>query len=728
MDSTQSKIPLVVLEADSKDVGKGIARVDPYVMEKLKLENGDVIYIEGKRKTVARVSQGSTQDWGLHVIRLDHNIRKNANVKIGEIVYIEKTQAYVASLLKITPYKYATPMDNEVKKYIKRKLVGRVVIKDDVVYIKFPGIPESLPFTVVYTKPRGPVIIDEDTELIVLDKPTRIPVVTYEDIGGLSHVIRRIKELVELPLRYPDIFRRLGIEPPRGILLYGPPGCGKTLLAKAIANETNSYFISINGPEIMSKYYGESEQKLREIFEQAKKNAPAIIFVDEIDSIAPKREEVVGEVEKRVVAQLLTLMDGLESRGDVIVIAATNRPNAVDPALRRPGRFDVEIEVPMPDKKGRLEILQIHTRNTPLGEDVDLVKIAEMTHGYTGADLAALVKEAALAALRRILPNIDIDLDNIPQDIYDKIEIKMEDFINAMKRIIPSGLREVYVEVPEVKWSDIGGLEEVKQELREMIEWPLKYPLVFKRMGISPPRGIILTGPPGCGKTLLAKAAAHESGANLIAVRGPEVLSKWVGESERAIREIFNKARMYAPAIILFDEIESIAPARGYGYDSFVTERVVSQLLTEMSGIEKLENVVVIGATNRPDLMDPALLRPGRFDKIIYIPPPDYKSRLEILKIHTRFTPLAEDVDLEELARRTEGYSGADLEALVREAVMIALRENMDSSVVTMKHFEKALENVKPSITPEIMKFYQEWFSRAKQRIVSETKKPIVQM
>lgn len=721
-------VSLYVLEADSKDIGKGIARIDPYVMKKIGLSDGDVVYVEGRRRTVARVMQSKIEDFGLYVIRMDSALRKNANVKIGEKVFIEKTNAIPASVIKLSPYRYSAPIDNEVKKYIKRRLIGRVVLRDDIVHIKFPAIPEHLPFLVVYTKPKGPVVINEETEVSVFEKHTKIPLVTFEDIGGLGNAIQRVRELVELPLKHPEIFKRLGIEPPKGILLYGPPGCGKTLLAKAIANEINAYFIPVNGPEIMSKYYGESEQKLREIFEHAKKNAPAVIFIDEIDSIAPKREEVVGEVEKRVVAQLLTLMDGLETRGDVVVIAATNRINAVDPALRRPGRFDVEIEVPLPDKSGRLEILQIHTRNTPLADDVDLVKLAEITYGFTGADLAALVKEAAFNALRRVLPEAGLNDENFSPKVFENIEVKMIDFLNAMKGIVPSGLREIYVEIPEVKWSDIGGLDEIKQELKEIIEWPLKNPMVFKRMGIQPPRGVLFIGPPGCGKTLLAKAVANESGANLIAVRGPEILSKWVGESERAIREIFRKARMYAPAIVFFDEIESIAPARGIGYDSHVTERMVSQLLTEMSGIQRLENVVIVGATNRPDLVEPALLRPGRFDKIIYVPPPDYKARLEILRIHTRFTPLAEDVDLHEISRRTEGYSGADLEALVREAALVALREDFDADQIYMKHFEKALQTVKPSITQETVRFYTEWYNRAKQRITSETKKPVVQL
>jgi len=578
---------------------------------------------------------------------------------------------------------------------------------------------------VIDTRPRGVVIITEKTTVDILEKPvtaTTIPKVTYEDIGGLHEVIAKIRELVELPLRHPELFQRLGIEPPKGILLYGPPGTGKTLLAKAVANESDAYFIAINGPEIMSKFYGESEQRLREIFEEAKKNAPAIIFIDEIDAIAPKRDEVIGEVERRVVAQLLALMDGLEARGQVIVIGATNRPNALDPALRRPGRFDREIEVPMPDKQGRLEILQIHTRHMPLSDDVNLEELAEMTKGYTGADLAALAREAAMHALRRYLPEIDIEQERIPAEVLEKMVVTKADFLAAFKEITPSGLREIEVEVPEVHWDDIGGLENVKQELREVVEWPLRYPNTFKRLGIEPPRGILLFGPPGTGKTLLAKAVATESGANFIAIRGPELLSKWVGESEKAVREVFRRARQYAPAVVFFDEIEAIASLRGSDVETDVTERVVSQLLTEIDGITGLENVVVIAATNRPDLVDPALLRPGRLEKLIYVPPPDEKGRLDILKIHTRHVPLAEDVDLREIAKMTNGYTGADLAALVREATLIALREDLKATRVRFKHFEQALSKVRPSVTKYMIDFYTRWLESARQISVTSTR------
>jgi len=571
----------------------------------------------------------------------------------------------------------------------------------------------SIPFLVVKTRPMGIVRVTHDTEISVLSEPVpEIEVTTrttYEDIGGLHEAIQRIREMVELLLRHPEVFRRLGIDPPKGVLLYGPPGCGKTLLARAVANESEANFYAINGPEIMSKFYGESEARLRNIFMEAEKNAPSIIFIDEIDAIAPKRSEVTGEVERRVVAQLLALMDGLKGRGNVIVIAATNRPEALDPALRRPGRFDREIEIGIPDKQGRFEILQIHTRGMPLADDVDLKKLAEITHGYTGADLAALCREAAMKALRRYLPKIDLEEKRIPHEVLEQMVVTMEDFMNAYKEITPTAMREVYVETPTVHWDDIGGLEEVKQQLKEAVEWPLKYPGAFKRMGIRPPRGILLYGPPGCGKTLLARAVATESEANFIAIKGPEIYSKWVGESEKAIREVFRKGRMAAPSIIFFDEFDAIVPRRGMGIgDSMVTERVISQLLTEMDGLVALENVVVIGATNRPDIIDPAVLRPGRMDRIIYVPPPDEEARFQILKIHTRNMPLAEDVDLREIAKKTEGYSGADLETVCREAAMNALRKDINAKHVTKEDFEEALKKVGPSLTPEMIKWYED--------------------
>ncbi|MFP3985273.1 MAG: CDC48 family AAA ATPase, partial [Candidatus Bathyarchaeia archaeon] len=578
----------------------------------------------------------------------------------------------------------------------------------------------AIPFTVTKSRPHGIVRINKDTNLQILNEPAPeakgVPRTTYEDIGGLHEEIQRVREMVELPLRHPELFQRLGIEPPKGVLLHGPPGCGKTLLARAVANESEANFFSINGPEIMSKFYGESEARLREIFQQAQQNAPSIIFVDELDAIAPKREEVTGEVERRVVAQLLALMDGLSGRGNVIVIGATNRPSALDPALRRPGRFDREIEIGVPDKQARYEILQIHTRGMPLAEDVDLKKLSEMTHGYTGADLAALGRETAMKALRRYLPEINVEEERVPPSVLDKMDVRMEDFFNAYKEITPTAMREVYIETPTVNWKDIGGLEEVKQELIEAVEWPLKNPEVFKRLGIRPPKGILLFGPPGCGKTMLARAVATESEANFITIKGPEVFSKWVGESEKAIREVFRKARMAAPAVIFFDEFDSLVPRRGMGFaDSGVTERVISQLLTEMDGILSLEDVVVIAATNRPDIIDRAVLRPGRFDRLIYVPEPDEKARSEIFKIYTKDMPLNVDVNLETLPRITKGYSGADIEALCREAALNALRKDINAKVVTSEDFKEAASKIGPSISSDMETWYKGFAKQVRQ-------------
>ena len=543
-----------------------------------------------------------------------------------------------------------------------------------------------------------------------------MPRTTYEDVGGLHEEIQRVREMVELPLRHPEIFQRLGIEPPKGVLLHGPPGCGKTLLARAVANESEANFFSINGPEIMSKFYGESEARLREIFQQAQQNAPSIIFIDELDAIAPKREEVTGEVERRVVAQLLALMDGLGGRGNVIVIGATNRPGALDPALRRPGRFDREIEIGVPDKAARFEILQIHTRGMPLAEDVDLKKLAETTHGYTGADLAALGRETAMKALRRYLPEINLEEERIPPAVLEKMEIRMEDFSNAYKEVTPTAMREVYIEVPTVHWEDIGGLEGVKQELREAVEWPLKNPEVFVRLGIRPPKGILLYGPPGCGKTLLARAVATESEANFITIKGPEVFSKWVGESEKAIREVFRKARMAAPAVIFFDEFDSLVPRRGLGFaDSGVSERVISQLLTEMDGILNLEDIVIVAATNRPDMVDAAVLRPGRFDRLIYVPEPDEEARKQILKIYTAGMPLAKDININDLAKMTVNYSGADINGLCREAALVALRKNISAKEVTLADFKAGTEQVGPTIRPEMENWYKSFMRQVRQ-------------
>ena len=706
---------LRVEEAKSRDVGKKIARIPRRIMRELELDAGDFIEIRGfKGVAYAQVWPSYSEDEGRDIIRIDGYMREVLGVGIGDIVTISKAhnvapgdRVVLAPTEDFIPHEYT----GYIAEHIKSEMLNKPLARGEVILV--PIYAGALKLAVISTSPSTAIYITERTEVVIKPEPVkeiaeRIPRVTWEDIGDLEEAKTRLREIVELPMRHPELFRHLGIEPPKGVLLYGPPGVGKTLLAKALANEVGAYFIAINGPEIMSKFYGESEQRLREIFEEARKNAPAIIFIDEIDAIAPKREEVVGEVEKRVVAQLLTLMDGLAERGRVIVIGATNRPDALDPALRRPGRFDREIEIPPPDKKARREILAVHTRSVPLDDDVNLDKIAEMTHGYTGADLAALVKEAAMNALRRFLAEKNVDLSKpIPSDLLRTLKVSMNDFIQAMNMVHPSLLREVFVEVPEVRWSDIGGLEDVKQQLREAVEWPLKYQDIFERMGIRPPKGILLYGPPGVGKTLLAKAAATESGANFIAVNGPEILSKWVGESERAIREIFRRARMVAPAIIFLDEIDSIAPARGSRVDSGVTDRIINQLLTEMDGIKPLRGVVVIAATNRPDLLDPALLRPGRFDRIIKVPPPDRKARLEILKIHTRRVPLASDVDLEKLADMTNGFTGADLEALVREAVMLALREKLEAREVSMKYFLEALKIVKPSLSEDVMEKYQ---------------------
>ena len=672
---------LKVAEAYQGDVGRGIARIDPYTMDELGLKPGDVIEIEGpKGKAYAIVYRGFLEDAGKGIIRIDGYLRQNAGVAIGDRVKVKKVEIKEAKkvvLAPTQPIRFGPGFED----FVKRKILGQVLSKGSKVTIGVLGT--ALTFVVVNTTPAGPVRVTEFTHVELKEEPvseikeTKIPDVTYEDIGGLKEEVRKVREMIELPMRHPELFEKLGIEPPKGVLLVGPPGTGKTLLAKAVANEAGANFYVINGPEIMSKYVGETEENLRKIFEEAEENAPSIIFIDEIDAIAPKRDEASGEVERRLVAQLLTLMDGLKGRGQVVVIGATNRPNALDPALRRPGRFDREIVIGVPDREGRKEILQIHTRNMPLAEDVDLDYLADVTHGFVGADLAALCKEAAMRALRRVLPSIDLEAEEIPKEVLDNLKVTMDDFKEALKDVEPSAMREVLVEVPNVKWEDIGGLEEVKQELREAVEWPLKAKEVFEKIGVRPPKGVLLFGPPGTGKTLLAKAVANESGANFISVKGPEIFSKWVGESEKAIREIFRKARQSAPCIIFFDEIDAIAPKRGRDLSSAVTDKVVNQLLTELDGMEEPKDVVVIAATNRPDIIDPALLRPGRLDRVILVPVPDEKARLDIFKIHTRGMNLAEDVSLEELAKKTEGYTGADIEALCREAAMLAVRESI---------------------------------------------------
>jgi len=709
-------------------VGRGIARIDPKVVQELGLTSGDVVQIVGKRKTNALCWPAHEQDYGKGIVRIDGYLRNNAGVSIDDKVTIRKIDAKIAERLMLAPTEPLRIVGGE--EYLSQLLEGRVLSRGDFVPINIMGRTVNLVVTNT-SPPAEAVIVTEGTEVLVgeqVKEPIRaIPKISYEDIGGLRPVIQKVREMIELPLRHPELFERLGVEAPKGVLLHGPPGTGKTLLARAVASETNANFLSIGGPEIMSKYYGESEERLRDVFKEAQENAPSIIFIDEIDSIAPKREEVTGEVEKRVTSQLLSLMDGLQSRGKVVVIGATNRPNAIDPALRRPGRFDREIEIGVPDRDGRLEVLEIHTRGMPLAEDVDLKKLADVTHGFVGADLESLAKEAAIRALRRILPEINLEAQSIPGDILNKIIVKMADFQDALKEIEPSAMREVLVEIPDVTWDQVGGLEDVKEELREAVEWPLKYPDLFAQLNATPPKGLLLYGPPGTGKTLLAKAVAHESESNFISVKGPELLNKFVGESEKAVREVFRKARQASPCIIFFDEIDSVAPTRGSsGGDSHVTERVISQFLTEMDGLEELRNVIIIAATNRPDIIDSALLRPGRFDRLLFVPPPDLEARKQIFKIHTRKTPLAEDVNLDELARKTDGYTGADIASLANTGVMLALREHISKAKdpedakkrakglkVAKRHFDEALQKIKPMSTEELKMYerFSEQFS-----------------
>ena len=721
---------LRVADALQRDVGRGIARIDPKVVQDLGLTSGDVVQITGKRKTNALCWPAHEQDYGKGTVRIDGYLRNNAGVSIDDKVTIRKIDAKIAERLTLAPTEPLRIVGGE--EYLSQLLEGRVLSRGDFVPINIMGRTVNL--VVTNTTPSAEaVIVTEGTEVQVgeqVKEPIRaIPRISYEDIGGLRPVIQKIREMIELPLRHPELFERLGVEAPKGVLLHGPPGTGKTLLARAVASETNANFLSIGGPEIMSKYYGESEERLREVFKEAQENAPSIVFIDEIDSIAPKREEVTGEVEKRVTSQLLSLMDGLQSRGKVVVIGATNRPNAIDPALRRPGRFDREIEIGVPDRDGRLEVLEIHTRGMPLAEDVDLKKLADVTHGFVGADLEALAKEAAIRALRRILPEINLEAQSIPGDILNKIIVKMSDFLDALKEVEPSAMREVLVEIPDVSWDQIGGLEDVKEELREAVEWPLKYPDLFAQLNASPPKGLLLYGPPGTGKTLLAKAVAHESESNFISVKGPELLNKFVGESEKAVREVFRKARQASPCIIFFDEIDSVAPVRGSGGgDAHVTERVISQFLTEMDGLEELRNVVIIAATNRPDIIDSALLRPGRFDRLLFVPPPDLEARRQIFKIHTRKTPLAEDVNLDELAKRTDGYTGADIASVANTAVMLSLREHISKSKdpedakkrakglkVAKRHYDEALQKIKPMSSEELKMYerFSQQFSEA---------------
>ena len=713
-----SEIQLRVGDARQRDVGRGIARIDQKTMQRLAISAGDVIEICGKRTTSAIAWPAYSEDQNRDLLRVDGFTRKNAGVAMNEYVIVRAAKVKPAMSITLAPVDMRLNVDEDFTNFVKNRLMERTLVEGDTTLVMMLG--HAIPFTTTKTRPHGIVKVTAETKLTILNEPAPegkgLPRTTYEDVGGLHEEIQRVREMVELPLRHPELFQRLGIEPPKGVLLHGPPGCGKTLLARAVANESEANFFSINGPEIMSKFYGESEARLREIFQQAQQNAPSIIFIDELDAIAPKREEVTGEVERRVVAQLLALMDGLSGRGNVIVIGATNRPSALDPALRRPGRFDREIEIGVPDKQGRYEIIQIHTRGMPLAEDVDLKKLAEMSHGYTGADLSSLGRETAMKALRRYLPQIDLEEERVPPSVLDKMQVTMEDFLNAYKEITPTAMREVYIEIPTIHWEDIGGLEEVKEDLREAVEWPLKTPEIFDRLGIKPPKGILLYGPPGCGKTLLAKAVATESAANFITIKGPEVFSKWVGESEKAIREVFRKARMAAPAVVFFDEIDSLVPRRGLGFsDSGVSERVISQLLTEMDGVVSLEDVVIVAATNRPDMVDPAVLRPGRFDRLIYVPEPDEKSKLQIFKIYTKNMPLGKDVDLVQLAASAKNFSGADIDALCREAAMVALRKDVNANQVTSSDFDEARKRVGPSVTPDMEKWYKSFMQQARQ-------------
>ena len=715
---TSNDRAIKVAELKPGEAGKGIARLDPELMNIIGIKSGDIALVTGNKKTAVKVYPGPMEDSNRGIIRLDGSTRRNAGISLDERVDVKKAETKETAKITFSPTEELRLQGGE--DYLAQALVGRAFAKGDVLSLNIMGNKMDLVVT-SFSPTAEATVMTASTKVKINDKPVSkenmdIPKVSYDDVGGLGDVIGQIREMVELPLKHPELFKRLGIEAPKGVLLHGPPGTGKTMLAKAVAGETSSNFVSIGGPEIMSKFYGESEGKLREIFKDAEENSPSIIFIDEIDSIAPKRNEVQGEEERRIVAQLLSLMDGLNSRGKVVVIGATNRPNSIDEALRRPGRFDREIEIGVPDRHGRMEILQIHTRGMPLANDVDLGQIADKTHGYVGADLAALCREAAMAALRRVLPDVDVDDETIPSEVLNKISVGMEDFTNAMKNLQPSTMREVLIEKPNVKWDDIGALADAKQQLKEAVEWPLKYGKVFAHMNAKPPKGILLYGPPGTGKTLLAKAVATESEANFISVKGPEFLNKWVGESEKAVRETFRKARQASPCVIFMDEIDSIVPVRGTGGDSNVTERVVSQMLTELDGLEPMNDVVVIAATNRPDMIDPALLRPGRFDKSIYVAPPDKESRKSIFEIHTKGKPMEEDVDLDKLADQTEGCTGADISAICNEAVMSAVRrlvaggkmpteEEINGCKVSMADLEGAVDKFGPKSQEKIKEY-----------------------
>jgi transitional endoplasmic reticulum ATPase len=704
-NKNNTKVSLKVAETNPKFVGRGMALVDPKVMEEMDLSTGDVIEISGKKKSYVLLWSGQRDDQGKKLIRIDGYTRNNIGVGIDDIVSVHKVNVKNAEQVILAPTEELNIVGLE--DYLPELLEGRVVTRGDMIPLNIMG--RRIGLAVTSTSPTDAAsLVDSNTEFIIGSIPKAgakgVPRVSYEDIGGLKNEVQKVREMIELPLRHPEIFDRIGIEAPKGVLLHGPPGTGKTLLAKAVANETNANFYSISGPEIMSKFYGESEERLREVFKEAEENAPSIIFIDEIDSIAPKREEVSGDVEKRVVSQLLTLMDGLQSRGKLVVIGATNRPNAIDPALRRPGRFDREIDIGIPDEQGRLDILLIHSRGMPLTEDVNLESIAKVTHGFVGADLEALSKEAAMRSLRRILPEINLEQPKIPVEILNKIKITKQDFDEALRDVQPSAMREVLVQRPNVGWEDIGGLQQVKEELAEAIEWPLKHANLFAEANVEPPKGILLYGPPGTGKTMIAKAVAATSEANFISIKGPELISKWVGESEKGVREVFRKARQAAPCVIFFDELDAVAPRRGGSEgDAHVTERLLSQMLTELDGLEDLKGVVVIGATNRLDIIDEALLRPGRFDRILEVPAPDKEARKHIFQIHTKKKPLESDVNLDKLVEMTEGMTGADIAALVNAAAMTAIKEHVRQKSgsklrISMRYFETALNKIKKKL------------------------------
>ncbi len=743
-ETAEKTVRLQVAGTKPEDVGKGVARIGRDALERLGLVEGDVVEITGKRTTAAIALSPYPEDVGVELIRLDGLQRANADVGMGDHVEVKRADVKPARRISIAPAQKNMRLSGSPE-LLRRTLFRRPLVAGDVVstavyqrtqaasatgrqaedifrtFFQQPAFAlQEIRLLVVSTLPRGVVQVAADTEIELLPEytepqETRRADVTYDDIGGLGGTVEQVRELIELPLKHPELFNRLGIDPPKGVLLHGPPGTGKTLLARAVANEADANFFNIAGPEIMGRHYGESEQRLREMFQQAQQQAPSIIFIDEIDSIAPKRSEVTGELERRVVAQLLTLMDGLEPRQNVVVIGATNRVNAIDEALRRPGRFDREIVIGVPDHQGRREILAIHTRGMPLSEDVEVDELARGTYGFVGADLAALVREAAIEALRRNLPFIDMDRAEIPSEVLENIRVERSDFLAALKRVQPSAMREIMIQVPDVGWDEIGGLDDAKRSLREGIELPLKHPDAFHRLGIRPANGFLLFGPPGTGKTLLAKAVAREAEANFIATKSSDLLSKWYGESEQQISRLFARARQVAPTVIFIDEIDSLAPQRGGGIgEPAVTERVVNTLLAEMDGLEELQGVVVVGATNRPTLLDPALLRPGRFDELVYVPVPDATGRRQILKIHTANMPLADDVDLESLVERTRGYTGADLEDLTRRAGLNALRENLEAREVSMRFFEAALAETRASVTPEMEKEYEEIMDQLK--------------